>query len=104
MCRRRWDLCDSPKLRYQYLLNFDISMHKLESDVGWLNANHQYISLMHEKDKLISFERGDLLFVFNFHPSRSWEHYRIGTCWSSPHVMLLNTDEVNIFLINKGLF
>ena len=73
-------------------------MHKLETDVGWFNSTHQYISLMHEKDKLIAYEKGDLLFIFNFHPNRSWEHYRIGTKWSSPHVMLLNSDEVFNYL------
>jgi len=79
-------------------------MHQLESDVGWLNAQHQYISLMHENDKLIVFERGDLLFVFNFHPHKSWEHYRIGTCWSSQHIILLHTDEVFFILINLIIF
>ncbi len=70
-------------------------MHQLETNVNWLNAKHQYISLVHEKDKLIVFERGDLLFVFNFHPNRSWEHYRIGTWWGSDHVILFHTDEVS---------
>jgi 1,4-alpha-glucan branching enzyme len=48
---------------------------------------------MHEKDKLIVFEKGDLLFIFNFHPSQSFEHYRIGTKWSSDHKIILDTDE-----------
>lgn len=48
---------------------------------------------MHEKDKLIVFEKGDLLFVFNFHPSTSFEHYRIGTKWNSEHIILLDSDQ-----------
>jgi 1,4-alpha-glucan branching enzyme len=32
-------------------------------------GTHQYVTLAHEEDKLIVFERGDLLFIFNFHPS-----------------------------------
>jgi hypothetical protein len=39
-----------------------------------------YVSLQHEGDKMIVFERGDacLLFVFNFHPSSSYTDYKIG--------------------------
>jgi 1,4-alpha-glucan branching enzyme len=68
-------------------------MHKLETEVSWLNSKHQYITLMHEKDKLIAFERGDLLFIFNFHSHKSFENYRIGTKWASEHLILLDTDD-----------
>jgi 1,4-alpha-glucan branching enzyme len=69
-------------------------MHKLESAVGWLNAKNQYI-YYHEKDKLIVIERGDLLFIFNFHPTQSFEHYRIGTKWGSDHIILLESDDTS---------
>lgn len=92
-CLRRWDLCDNPKLRYKLLHNFDKSMHKLENAIGFLNAKHQYISLLHEKDKVIVFEKGDLLFIFNFHPTNSFEHYRIGSKWASEHLMIFDTDD-----------
>ena len=36
---------------------------------------HCYVSLAHEDDKLIVFEKGPLLFVFNFNPSKSFEDY-----------------------------
>ena len=50
--------------------------------------------MTHDIDKIIAFEKGDLLFVFNFHPSTSLEHYRIGTCWESPHIIIFDTDEM----------
>ena len=31
-----------------------------------------------EEAKVIVFERGNLLFVFNFHPSESYEKYKVG--------------------------
>lgn len=31
-----------------------------------------------ESDKVIVMERGDLLFVFNFHPTNSYQNYRVG--------------------------
>ena len=68
-------------------------MHALETEYSWFNSRHQYISLIEDKDKLIVFEKGDLLFIFNFHPFKSFEHYRIGTKWGSDHMILLDTDE-----------
>lgn len=40
-----------------------------------------YVSLKHQGDKLIVFERGNLLWIFNFHPFQSFTDYRIGTHW-----------------------
>ena len=37
-----------------------------------------YIIRQHEDDKLIAFERAGLLFVFNFHTSKSFSDYKIG--------------------------
>jgi len=41
-------------------------MINLEKKFPWLPNGHQYVSLKHEIDKVISFERGELLFIFNF--------------------------------------
>ena len=45
---------------------------------GFLTAGHQYVSRKDEGDKLIVVERGDLVFVWNFHPTNSYTNYRIG--------------------------
>ena len=36
------------------------------------------MSLHHEDDKMIVFERGDLIWIFNFHINKSFADYRIG--------------------------
>ena len=36
--------------------------------------------LQDEGDKLVVVERGDLVFVFNFHPTNSYQDYRVGCC------------------------
>ena len=69
-CRRQWHLTDDPKLRYSMLGNFDKAMLELDSKYGLLSSGHQYLTLAHEIDKVIVFERADLLFVFNFHYSK----------------------------------
>lgn len=68
-------------------------MHYYETIFSFMTAKHQYVTLLHEKDKIIVFEKGDLLFIFNFHPNQSFEHYRIGTKWASEHIILVDTDE-----------
>ena len=54
-------------------------MNELETTYRYLSSKQQYNTLAHEKDKIIIFERGMLVFVFNFHPTKSFEHYRVGT-------------------------
>jgi len=56
-------------------------------------SNHQYISLTDDKDKMIVYERGELIFVFNFHPQNSYTDYLIGTNWTSDLMILYESDE-----------
>lgn len=44
----------------------------------FMTSTHQYISRKDEGDKVIVFERGDLVFVFNFHWSNSYFDYKVG--------------------------
>jgi hypothetical protein len=44
----------------------------------FMTSDHSYVSRKHEEDKVIIFERGDLVFVFNFHWSNSYFDYRVG--------------------------
>jgi 1,4-alpha-glucan branching enzyme len=44
----------------------------------FMTSDHQYISRKHEEDKVIVFEKGDLVFMFNFHWSNSYFDYRVG--------------------------
>lgn len=50
------------------------------------------MSLKHESDKVIAFERGNLLWVYNFHPTKSFENYKLGTNWRGTHRIVLNSD------------
>ncbi|XP_053561169.1 1,4-alpha-glucan-branching enzyme [Bombina bombina] len=65
--RRQFNLADDHILRYRYLYLFDRDMNKLEDKFGWLASPPAYISAKHEDDKVIVFERANLLFIFNFH-------------------------------------
>ena len=100
-CCRRWDLCDNGFLRYKYLYNWDIAMNRLDEVFYFISSPFQYVSTQHEKDKVIVFEKGDLLFVFNFHPSQSFENYKIGTKWGTEHRIILDSDEGKFFGKNR---
>ncbi len=75
--RRQWNLAENKDLKYQYLAGFDKCMVNLQNDFRFLDD--LYINRIYEnsQDKVIAFERGDLLFVFNFHPSVSFTDYGI---------------------------
>ncbi|KAJ8970067.1 hypothetical protein NQ317_008240 [Molorchus minor] len=74
----QWNLVDDETLKYKFLNNWDAAMNHTESKYGWLSSNPGYVSMKHEGDKIIAFERAGLLFVFNFHPWQSFADYRIG--------------------------
>lgn len=63
--RRQFNLVDDELLRYRYLNEFDVAMNQLESQYQWLRSPQAYVSLKHEGDKVIVFERAGLLFIFN---------------------------------------
>ena len=92
--RRRWDLADNPSLKYKYLQQFDVNMHRLDDEHAFCRVgNHQWVVLAHAEDHVVAFERGDrLLFVFNFHPTKSYSGYRVGTWWPGKYRVVLDTD------------
>jgi len=90
--RRRWDLVKDPLLKYQYLHGFDRAMMHLESKFHWLAAPQAYVQLKDEGDKVIAFERGNLLWVFNFHPEKSFTDYAIGISRPGKYKIVLDSD------------
>lgn len=90
--RRQLNLTDDDLLRYKFLNNFDRAMNQTEAKYGWLGASQAYISLKHEGDKVIVFERGGLVFIFNFNPSESFSDYRIGIDVPGTYRVVLNSD------------
>jgi 1,4-alpha-glucan branching enzyme len=90
--RRQFNLVDDDLLRYKWLNDFDVAMQHLEEKYGWLAAPQAYISLKHEGDKVIVFERAGLLFIFNFHHTNSFTDYRVGVEEAGTYKVVLNTD------------
>jgi len=91
--RRQYNLVDSEHLRYQFLNEFDRAMNLAEEQFHWLKAEPAYVSRKHEDDKMIVFERAGLLFIFNFHHTKSYTDYRVGTNIPGKYVIALNSDD-----------
>jgi 1,4-alpha-glucan branching enzyme len=75
--RRQWHLAENKALKYNSLGEFDKKMVNLHNDYKLLD--NLYVNRLYENnnDKVIAFLRGDLLFVFNFHPNHSFTDYGI---------------------------
>ena len=73
-CRRQWNLLYDKDLVYEQLGAFDKCMNHQEILFGSKVNEHQYITLSDEEKKLIVFEKGDLLYIFNFHYTNSYEN------------------------------
>jgi 1,4-alpha-glucan branching enzyme len=68
-------------------------MQHLEEEYHWLSSPQAYVSLKHEGDKVIVFERAGLLFVFNFHPTNSFAEYRVGVDVAGEYKIVLSSDD-----------
>ncbi len=89
--RRQWSLADNKDLRYHWLGDFDKAMLDLEEEYKFLKEPWCNKVLDNKGDQTLAFERGELLFVFNFNPFKSFQDYGIQT-HPGRHIMLLNTD------------
>lgn len=73
--RRQWDLVDREDLQYKFLNAFDNAMIELVAGVN--NFQALPVEKLWEKDddQVLAFGRGDLIFVFNFSPVKSYSDY-----------------------------
>ncbi|RLV89041.1 14-alpha-glucan-branching enzyme [Spathaspora sp. JA1] len=90
--RRQFNLIDDELLRYKFLFKFDGGMQHLDEKYGVLDTPQAYVSLKHEGDKVIVFERNGLLFIFNFHPTQSFPDYKVGVETAGTYQIVLNSD------------
>ncbi|VDM53022.1 unnamed protein product [Angiostrongylus costaricensis] len=91
--RRQFNLADDGNLRYKFLNLWDEEMNRLEESTGFLHKGPGYVSWKHDGDKMICFERAGVLFVFNFHPFKSFPDYKVGVEVPGIYKLVLNSDE-----------
>ncbi len=89
--RRQWDLVDNHELCYHYLGDFDKAMiHLIGGTKNFQKTKVQEI-WHNDGDQVLAFTRGDLLFVFNFSPNKSFTDYGF-LVKEGAYDIVLNTD------------
>ena len=89
--RRQWSLVDNDNLKYKYLGDFDKAMIMLIKSIKHFELSPIIKLWDNGGDQILAFMRKDLLFVFNFHPFKSFTDYGILApkgCYKT----ILNTD------------
>ncbi len=89
--RRQWHLADDPTLCYHYLGDFDRAMIRLLTTPKGIERREVKEIWHHDGDLVLAYMRGDLLFVFNFHPTRSFTDYGL-LVPKGEYEVVLNTD------------
>eukprot|EP00435_Cladocopium_sp_Y103_P002794 s284_g1.t1 len=90
---RRFDLPQDEDLKYKFFEAFDEAMLALENRFKFMASPRYFCSRKDDSDKVVIFEHGDCLFVFNFHPKRSYTEYRVGHSWNENMRVVLDSDE-----------
>ena len=88
--RRQWSLRDNGFLKYQWLGEFDAALMKIVQAVDDLGIHYLNIR---QHDHVVSFIRGDLLFIMNFSPNQSWTDYGVPAAAGSYRVALSSDDQ-----------
>ena len=96
--RRQWSLRDNPDLRFKALADFDeVMLATLAKSLKPGRGRKQLrpIKLLaNEPDKVLAFIRGELMFVFNFNPTRSFTDYGVIVPPATKWEHLFDSDEV----------
>ncbi len=92
-CRRQWSLVENGYLKYGQLNDFDRAMIRLARENRILNEAYARRLLVSQQDRLLAFERGGLVFVFNFDPQRTLRDYIIPVSAGCDHELVLSTDD-----------
>ena len=92
-CRRQWSLVDNGFLKYELLNNFDRDMIHALRDNNVMREWAPTLRLLQQKDHMLAFERGGLVFVFNLDPQYAHEDYIIPVSVGRDHEVLFTTDD-----------
>lgn len=75
--KRQWNLADDQNLKYHYLGDFDKAMIGVMKSIPEFQSASLVKLWDKDEDNVLAYMRDDLLFIFNFHPERSFSDYGI---------------------------
>ena len=113
--RRQWDLVDNKNLCYHYLGDFDQAMLSVIKSVKRFQKTKVQEIWHNDGDQILAYKRDDLIFVFNFSPTKSFTDYGFLVPKGSYQVVLdsddkafggngLNDDSITHFTLPDPLY
>ncbi len=91
-CRRQWSLVEDQSLRYCQLNDFDRDMvHLLRQ--GHILEERSVSRWIQKETEVILYTKGDYVFAFNFHPTRSFDGYFIPVENKGHYRLALSSDD-----------
>ncbi len=90
--RRQWSLIKNPSLKYEFMYTFEKAMLEFVKKEQLLSAYAPRQLWIDEAHNFIAFERANLLFCFNFHPTQSIFDYEIQAPLIGEYKLVFNTD------------
>lgn len=92
-CQRLWSLSDSPFLRYGDLKRFDKAMVEQMLSGRLMEGGTPKQLWLDQERKLIAYAKDDYLFIFNFHPTDSYDGLEIPVHEECSLQVVLDTDD-----------
>ncbi|MEM6765586.1 MAG: alpha amylase C-terminal domain-containing protein [Bacteroidota bacterium] len=91
--RRQWSLAFNERLKYKYLYAFDKAMVHLFRKNDFLNSLPAQQLNVDDQNKVIVYERNNLIFVCNFHPANAIPDYKFRAHLPGSYEIVLNSDD-----------
>ena len=79
-------------LHPSFFQNFDRALMQLDEKFLFLASDHQMVTQADEEKKVVVAERGPLIFVFNFHVSKTYDALEIGAGEPGKYRVALDSD------------
>lgn len=92
-CQRLWSLANKDYLRYWDLNNFDRAMIRLIRDYKLMGSTDLKNLWIDQEKKIIAYKKNGFVFLFNFHPTDSFENVEIPIHEDAKFKVILDTDE-----------
>ncbi len=91
--RRQWSLADKDYLRYKGLNDFDKAMIHFMKDHDLMGGGEPEVLWRDDDRKLIAIRKKGFIFLFNFHPTESYEGFELPTHDEGAYCVVFDTDE-----------
>ena len=90
---RHWSLMEDQKLRYADLATFDRETIAFLKEHQVMQAEDLLNLWIDEKDKILAYKKGGLIFLFNFNPLKSFPDFALPVEKHGEYQVVFNSDE-----------